>query len=275
MTTARAGTTPLTHGPSATAEIEHRYGPRVHVLNDAFLLSLLARIGAAETKGPDVADLLRVVYTVMVSEVSSREFPVKTASVPTRMFARTPKGIYRGPLLSSDVSVVVACVIRAGMIPSQCCFELLSKVLDSDRIRIDTLAMARVTDAQGRVTGVTLDGSKIGGSVEGSILLVPDPMGATGGTVVKALAHYRAHHGVPEKVVAMPMIATPEYIARVLKEVEHSVIYTARLDRGLSSADVLATVPGERWPEEKGLDEHQYIVPGAGGIGEVLNHSWV
>lgn len=262
-------------GQPPAAEVEHRYGPRVHILNNSFLLSLLARIGSAEMKGPEVADLLRLVYTVMVSEVASREFPVNIAAVPTRMFARTPKGVYRGPLLSSEVSVVIACVIRAGMIPSQCCFELLSRVLDSDRIRIDTLAMARVTDAEGRVTGVSLDGSKIGGSVEGSILLVPDPMGATGGTVVKALAHYREHHGVPEKVVAMPMIATPEYIARVLKEVEGSVIYTARLDRGLSSADVLATVPGERWAAERGLDEHQYIVPGAGGIGEVLNHSWV
>lgn len=260
---------------SVGAEVEHRYGPRVHILNHPFLLSLLARIGSSETKGPEVADLLRIVYTVMVAEVGAREFPVQTATVPTRMFARTPKGVFRGSLLSSEVSIVIACVIRAGMIPSQSCFELLSRVIDSDRIRIDTLSMARVTDASGRVTGVSLDGSKIGGSVEGSILLVPDPMGATGGTVVKALSHYRAHHGVPEKVIAMPMIATPEYMARVLQEVEGSVIYTARLDRGLSSAEVLATPPGERWSEERGLDEHQYIVPGAGGIGEVLNHSWV
>ncbi|MGH7280580.1 MAG: uracil phosphoribosyltransferase, partial [Polyangiaceae bacterium] len=39
--------------------------------------------------------------------------------------------------------------------------------------------------------------------------------------------------------------------------------------------DVLATVPGTRWEEERGLDEHQYIVPGAGGVGEILNNAWV
>jgi hypothetical protein len=38
---------------------------------------------------------------------------------------------------------------------------------------------------------------------------------------------------------------------------------------------VLATVPGTHWAEEKGLDEHQYIVPGAGGVGEILNNAWV
>jgi uracil phosphoribosyltransferase len=42
----------------------------------------------------------------------------------------------------------------------------------------------------------------------------------------------------------------------------------------LSPADVLQTVPGTRWAEERGLTDHQYIVPGAGGLGEVLNNSW-
>ena len=36
----------------------------------------------------------------------------------------------------------------------------------------------------------------------------------------------------------------------------------------LSAPDVLETVPGERWDEERGLNERSYIVPGAGGLGE-------
>ena len=47
-----------------------------------------------------------------------------------------------------------------------------------------------------------------------------------------------------------------------------------RLDRGLSAPDVLETLPGTRWDEERGLDAHSYIIPGAGGLGEVLNNSW-
>src|SRR5262245_18520532 len=140
-------------GEHFSDELEHRYGPRVQLLRNPFLLSLLARIGAPEAKGPEVADLTRTVYATMLAFVAGREFPVSNASSPTRMFARTPRGVFRGPVLSRETSVAIACVIRAGMLPAQTCFELLSRVLDPDRIRIDTLSMARVTDAQGRVTG--------------------------------------------------------------------------------------------------------------------------
>jgi hypothetical protein len=51
-------------------------------------------------------------------------------------------------------------------------------------------------------------------------------------------------------------------------------VYTARVDRGLSDAETLARVPGEAWAHEKGLDAKSYIVPGAGGMGEVINNSW-
>ena len=72
----------------------------------------------------------------------------------------------------------------------------------------------------------------------------------------------------------MPMIATPEYLRVVLDLAEDLVVYTARLDRGLSPPDVLEALPGAQWDREVGLDDHGYIVPGAGGMGEVLNNSW-
>ena len=53
------------------------------------------------------------------------------------------------------------------------------------------------------------------------------------------------------------------------------VVYALRLDRGLSPPAVLRTVPGERWDEERGLTDHHYIVPGAGGLGEIMNNSFV
>jgi uracil phosphoribosyltransferase len=99
-------------------------------------------------------------------------------------------------------------------------------------------------------------------------------MGATGATTVRAVRHYLEHHGRPARVVSMPMMATPEYLRAVLGAIDQAVVYTARLDRGLSAPDVLAALPGGRWDEERGLDGHGYIVPGAGGMGEVLNNSW-
>ncbi len=41
------------------------------------------------------------------------------------------------------------------------------------------------------------------------------------------------------------------------------VVFAVRLDRGLSSPEVMATIRGTRWDEERGLTDHQYIVPGA------------
>ena len=52
-------------------------------------------------------------------------------------------------------------------------------------------------------------------------------------------------------------------------------LYAGRLDRGLSTERALAAVPGQFPKEERGLNDVQYIVPGAGGMGELLTNSWV
>jgi uracil phosphoribosyltransferase len=61
---------------------------------------------------------------------------------------------------------------------------------------------------------------------------------------VRALEHYHKQYGSPRKIVALPMIATPEYLRNVLEAYDNLVVYTARLDRGMSDAEVLATMPG-------------------------------
>lgn len=136
--------------------------------------------------------------------------------------------------------------------------------------------MSRQTDEKGRVTGTAWHDAKIGRDVDGRIVLFPDPMGATGGSLISALSHYKTRlDGKPGKCITMHLIVTPEYIKNVLRAHPDAVIYALRLDRGLSPPEVLSTVPGTRWDDEKGLDEHQYIVPGAGGVGEILNNAWV
>ncbi len=256
-------------------ELDHAYGPKVHVLDNVYLLSALARLSGTEVRHPEMTGIVRDVYKTMLVAVAGQEFPRLRAEVPTRMAEQHPEqGVFRGDVLDPATEVVVVDVIRAGIIPSQTCFEMLSSVLADDCVRLDHLTMARIADDEGHVTGVDLSGSKIGGSVEGRILLLPDPMGATGATAVRAVNHYHEHHGQPARIVAMPMMATPEYLRIVLDEFDDVVVYTARLDRGLSAPDVLATRPGDRWDEERGLNDQGYIVPGAGGMGEVLNNSW-
>jgi uracil phosphoribosyltransferase len=136
--------------------------------------------------------------------------------------------------------------------------------------------MSRATDDAGHVTGATWHDAKIGRDIDGRVVLFPDPMGATGTSMLSALEHYKTRlDGAPARCIAMHLIVTPEYLRNVLQAQPDTVVYALRVDRGLSPSDVLATVPGTRWKEERGLDDKQYIVPGAGGVGEILNNAWV
>jgi len=256
-------------------ECEHRYGPQVHILDNVYLLTALARLSGPDVRHPEMTGIVRDVYKALMVTVAGQEFPRVRGEAPTRMAAQHPReGIYRGAVLDPATRVVIVDVVRAGILPAQTCFEMLTSVLPDETVRLDHLTMARVSDAGGAVTGVDLSGSKIGGPVDGAILLLPDPMGATGSTTVRAVGHYLEHHGRPARVVAMPMMATPEYLRAVLGAFEDVVVYTARLDRGLSPPEALEALPGERWDLERGLNDRGYIVPGAGGMGEVLNNSW-
>ena len=81
--------------------------------------------------------------------------------------------------------------------------------------------------------------------------------------------------GTPRRIVCAHLIVTPEYLRKVADELPEVRVHALRLDRGLSPEEILQTIPGERWEEERGLNDRQYIVPGAGGLGEVINNSFV
>jgi len=192
------------------------------------------------------------------------------------MVTTSPQAVVRTAGIAPGTQAVTVGIARAGTVPSQVVYELLNELLDPVGVRQDHLSMSRVTDASGRVTGTAWHDAKIGREVDGRIVLFPDPMGATGSTIVSALDHYKTRlDGVPARCVAIHLIVTPEYLRHVLRAHPDTRIYALRLDRGLSPPDVLQTVPGTRWDDERGLDDHQYIIPGAGGVGEVMNNAWV
>jgi uracil phosphoribosyltransferase len=136
--------------------------------------------------------------------------------------------------------------------------------------------MSRQTNAAGEVTGALWHDAKIGRDIEGRYVLFPDPMGATGSSMASAIDHYkRSLDGAPAKCITMHLIITPEYLRHMREHHPDVIVYALRLDRGLSTERALAAAPGTYWDEERGLNETQYIVPGAGGVGELLNNAWV
>ncbi|MEW5852136.1 MAG: uracil phosphoribosyltransferase [Myxococcota bacterium] len=257
-------------------ELRHHYGENFHILADPFLLSHLARLCAKGTEQPAINSLVKDLYRHLVKAVLNAEFPRCNARVETRMADHTPLGIWQGEVIDATTKAVTVNIARAGTLPSQVCYDFLNKTLHPVGVRQDHFIMAREVDAAGRVVGTSINGSKIGGSVEGAMVLFPDPMGATGGSLSHAISVYKKDvPGPAKRYICVNLIVTPEYLRRMKKDHPDVVVYAVRLDRGASAPDVLECEPGLRWDEESGLTEVQYIVPGGGGFGEIMNNAYV
>ncbi len=264
------------HGVKAeNGELLHRYGSHVHLIHDPLALTWLARLSHAGSQQPEVNRLITHLYRGLVREVINREFPKKSVRSETRMSQHTPHGYYTGDVIDPQTEVTSVDIARAGILPSMVCFESLCEILDPTRVRQDHILMNRVVDEQAHVTGAGMYGRKIAGPVAGRYLLVPDPMGATGGSLTAAIRFYLNElDGAPRHIFALNLMVTPEFIRRLTDEFPGMVsIYAYRIDRGLSPPEVLADMPGAQWALERGLTDHQYIVPGAGGMGEIMNNA--
>jgi uracil phosphoribosyltransferase len=257
-------------------ELVHHYGEGVHIMSDPYHLSLLATLGAEETVQPRINHLVSALYRDLLGIVVAREFPTHHCTYDTRMIAHTPKGVFCGDTIDPTTRVVCVDIARAGMLPAQICFDALNHVLEPKGVRQDHLVMNRVTNQKGQVVGARIFGEKTGGDVGGRFLLFPDPMGATGSSLNQAIDFYENQAGgKPVALITMNLIVTPEFVKNLKTRHPDVVVYAYRLDRGLSPPEVLASIPGTYPDKECGLNDQQYIVPGAGGLGEVINNVFV
>lgn len=255
--------------------LEHLYGDNYNVLDDKFLNSHLANLSKEKTKQPLINDTVASLYSFLIKEVITQEFPSKHETVRTRMADSDARGFWKGEIIETETRAVVVDIARAGTLPGEVCFRTLNQTLNPDLVRQDHLYMARKTNEQGQVVGVTWSGSKIGGDIDDAIVIIPDPMGATGGSISKAISYYKEEiGGKAKKFIAINLIVTPEFIQRMRKDHPDVITYAIRLDRGASSPEALASVPGTLPNEESGLTDIQYIIPGAGGLGELMNNSY-
>lgn len=262
--------------PFQLCELKHFYGPHVHLVGNPYLLSMLARLGSRECQQPEVNTLVRNLYAELVTLAINNEFPRRHATIPTRMIEHTPRGIYQGEVLDRSVRAVSVNIARAGTLPSQVTYDLLNTILEPRLVRQDHIIMSRELDAAEHVIGSNIGGAKIGGDVDGAFVFFPDPMGATGSSLSMAMKMYKEKvPGHIRRILCLNLIITPEYVRRITRDHPDAIVYALRLDRGLSPPEVFATAPGELWDLERGLDDRQYIVPGAGGMGEVMNNAYV
>src|SRR3954453_18930228 len=100
------------------SEMEHKYGPQVHILSDPFLLSHLAQLCAETTVQPVINELVTTIYSSLLKIVVNQEFPTRRAQVRTRMAAVHPQAVFQGPIIDPSVPVVSVNLARAGTLPS-------------------------------------------------------------------------------------------------------------------------------------------------------------
>lgn len=254
--------------------LKHRYGDKVHLISTPWSLSLLARVCHSETHQPMFNSLIATLYRYLLENVANTLFPTSVVESPTRMKAFHQEGIYHGIMMERNQRFITVDIARAGTLPSQTVFDHLHLYFNSASIRQDHFYLNRKVNEEDQVIGVDMSGSKIGGDIDGAIVLIPDPMGATGGTIAHTVDYYQKQiGGKAARFVALHLIVTPEYLKRMKKEHPEVDIFALRLDRGLSKPEIFKTTPGERINEERGLSDIQYIVPGGGGFGELMNNS--
>jgi uracil phosphoribosyltransferase len=257
-------------------EQEHHYGSQVHLIQNPFLSGVLAKLCSEQTVQPEINRLVELLYTHLISWAVNQEFDPEDFSQPTRMTKDHPEARLKSYRVAQNQKAVCVNLARAGTYPSHICYDFLHYALPASQIRQDHVFAARITNSQDQVTGTNFGASKIGGDVEGACVIFPDPMGATGHTIISALEHYKKNiQGQPKKFLALHLIVTPEYLRNVTQAHPDVLIYALRLDRGLSPKAVLDSQLGLHWDQEKGLNAKQYIVPGGGGFGEIMNNSFV
>lgn len=257
-------------------QIEHFYPKNVHILDNPYLTHLAAKVSQENCTQPLFNQTIRSLFTELFITIINNEWPVQATQLPTRMTSYHGDQKLQTSLFMANQKAVCVDIARAGMIPSQIFFDQLNGFANPEGIRQDHFFAARMTNHLNQVTHTEVNTLKAGGSIQDAIVFLPDPMGATGKSLCKILQHYKnSGDGKAKKFISAHMIVTPEFIKALTVEHPDVIIYAVRVDRGFSSSKALSSAPGKYWDEEKGLNDNQYIVPGAGGVGELINNSYV
>jgi len=222
------------------------------LLNTPYNLSLLVELGKSTVRQPQISQLVEALYESMFGTVVDGELETERMAVKTRLYSKDKGGIFKGSIIKKKQPVVVTDVLRAGSEPAALFYHKLCTLLEPHSVRQDHIMSQRIESSKG-ITGTTLMGSKIGGQVKDTIVLIPDPMGATGHSMEEVITHYSQHYGKAKRFVLVNLVVTPFYLDRLKKLKQNIHVYAARMDEKLTKDD--------------------FILPGLGGLGEMINNT--
>jgi len=201
----------------------------LHIVDHPLVHDALARLRAVSTGAEEFRRATARISLLLVSE-ALRDLPTESLTV------QTPLGAADGRRVGSDVVVVP--VLRAGLGMLDAVLELVPSA------RVGHIGLQR-----DELTAIASQYySKLPTRLDRSYVLMVDPMLATGGSAVAALAVLERAGARTVRLVCI--VAAPEGVALVERHHPNVDIYTPVVDRELNA--------------------QKYIVPGLGDFGDRL-----
>lgn len=201
----------------------------LHVLKHPLLTHKLAILRRKETDTRWFRDTLKEVAGLMAYEIT-RDLPVRNVTIETPLEKCTTQEL--------GIDVVLVPVLRAGLGMA----DGISSLIPS--ARIGHIGMYRDHDSLKPVTYY----SKLPSNLPDAVVMVLDPMLATGGSSTDAISILKSMGAKTIKLICI--VGAPEGVERIRKDHPDVQIYIAALD--------------DR------LNENGYIVPGLGDAGDRL-----
>jgi uracil phosphoribosyltransferase len=201
----------------------------LHLLKHPLLTHKLAVLRRKETDTRFFRDTLKEIASLMAYEIT-RDLPVRNVTIETPLEKCITQEL--------DVDVVLVPVLRAGLGMA----DGISSLIPS--ARIGHIGMYRDHESLKPVTYY----SKLPANLPEAVVMVLDPMLATGGSSTDAISILKGMGAKTIKLICI--VGAPEGVDRIRKDHPDVQIYLAALD-------------------EK-LNENGYIVPGLGDAGDRL-----
>lgn len=201
----------------------------LHVINHPLITHKLSIMRNRKTGSKDFRELLEEIAMLMGYEVT-RDLPLEDVQIETPITKMTAKMI-------SGKKLAIVPILRAGLGMVDGLMTLVPVA------RIGHIGMYRDPQTHQPVEYY----SKMPADIEDRIVIVVDPMLATGGSAADAITLLKTKYGCTN-IRLMNLVAAPEGIKKVQQAHPDVDIYVAAVDEY--------------------LNDHAYIVPGLGDAGD-------
>ena len=208
----------------------------IKVIENPILLQLLTELRDRNTDCTRFREILNLMGMLLAYEIS-KSFETEKIKV------RTPLNVDADGFKLKDFDNIVLVAVLRASVPM-----INGAAMIYEKAKIGFISAKRIEGvmSENLEMEVRVDYSNLP-NVDGKVVIVMDPMLATGSTLIRILEKI-FENGKPKKVIIVSVIATEQGASRIIKKFADVDLYTVAVDKKLNSRG--------------------YIVPGLGDAGD-------